>query len=511
MIHLPYKSKYPMLLSHITSHPLAYILLLALFFRGIAVLFSAGYGMHDDHFLIIEIPWSFLSEGRSWFADAQKESKLYMTLHYGLLVFFKEVGITAPETIMLVIRFLHALYSLSVVTFGFRIAEILGGKQSAINVGIVLACFWLMPFMSVRNLVEMVCIPPLMAGWYMVLKMQHSPLRWIQYAILAGLLFGLTFSFRYQTALIPAGVALVLLWQKQWRCSTLFVFCCGFGAFLAQGILDIRIHGYAFADFVEYARYNATHGHDYTTGPWYQYLLLLFGTLIPPASLLLLWGFGAMWRKAALFVIPILIFIGFHSYFPNKQERFILPVVPALLIVAVVGYKTIVRETVLVQQFLRVLRGIEYWFWGINVILLLLFSVHYSKKSRVETMLYLGRQHNVRGVIAGGGTFGSPDPPMFYAGRQLLWYDYSAQIPGDVQRIGAQIRNVPADKKPNYAVLFGSTDLPERKAALQTVLGATLVENVVIQPGLLDALLYRLNPAGNINETVYIYSIHRHS
>ena len=38
------------------QQPLKSILILALFFRLIATIFSSGYAMHDDHFLVVETP-----------------------------------------------------------------------------------------------------------------------------------------------------------------------------------------------------------------------------------------------------------------------------------------------------------------------------------------------------------------------------------------------------------------------------------------------------------------------
>ncbi len=39
--------------------PLTVILILAFSIRLISAVFSQGYGMHDDHFLAIETPWSW--------------------------------------------------------------------------------------------------------------------------------------------------------------------------------------------------------------------------------------------------------------------------------------------------------------------------------------------------------------------------------------------------------------------------------------------------------------------
>ena len=47
------------------EHPLGTIIILALVFRLIAAIFSQGYGMHDDHFIAIEEPWSW-TEGKDY-------------------------------------------------------------------------------------------------------------------------------------------------------------------------------------------------------------------------------------------------------------------------------------------------------------------------------------------------------------------------------------------------------------------------------------------------------------
>ena len=51
--------------SYYRDHPLRTILFAGLFFRLLAVVFSQGYGMFDDHFLIIESAQSWV-DGRDY-------------------------------------------------------------------------------------------------------------------------------------------------------------------------------------------------------------------------------------------------------------------------------------------------------------------------------------------------------------------------------------------------------------------------------------------------------------
>jgi 4-amino-4-deoxy-L-arabinose transferase-like glycosyltransferase len=502
------------------EHPLIWILLLALILRLVAVVFSRGYGMHDDHFLIIEIPWTFLREGRSWFHDVQKESKLYMTLHYWLLGALERGGLFDPDAKMFIVRLLHALYSLTSVALGYAIAEFLAGRKAAKQAGIMLAAFWLLPFMSVRNLVEMVCVPPLMAALYLALRVAEqgrSPYHRLQMlpVLAIGACLALAFALRYQTALVAAGLGVVLLWRREWRVFALM--CGGFvlTAFATQGALDLAIHGYPFADFVEYTRYNAAHGNDYTTGPWYQYVLLMLGLLVPPTSLLLLYGAVRLWRPDGILLVPLAVYFVFHSIFPNKQERFILPIVTLVLVLCAVGYEQVLKLLAWTRSRPRVLKGLMGWFWAINTVLLVLFTTHYSKRTRIETLRFLASAPNVRAVLIGGGRFGVPDMPMFYARSQmrsqmrspLLLYIYTADDSTQTQRVRTELAAATPAQQPNYAVLLGDDRLYEREheAAELTHTRLRLVQTVL--PSLLDDVLYRLNPAGNINQTAYIYAL----
>jgi hypothetical protein len=87
------------------------ILFAAIIARLIAVIFSQGYGMHDDHFLIIEsssswangadyndwLPWSKGNDGHP-----EGHSFSYVGLNYFYFAFMKLVGFTDPKILMLV-------------------------------------------------------------------------------------------------------------------------------------------------------------------------------------------------------------------------------------------------------------------------------------------------------------------------------------------------------------------------------------------------------------------------
>ena len=65
---------------------------------------------------------------------------------------------------------------------------------------------------------------------------------------------------------------------------------------------------------------------------------MVLGLLIPPFSLAWVFGTAREARRLALLVLPPLAFFLFHSAFPNKQERFILPAVPFIVTAGSIGW-----------------------------------------------------------------------------------------------------------------------------------------------------------------------------
>ena len=484
-----------------SDHPLFVLILLAFIPRFIAAVFSKGYGMHDDHFGPIEQPFQIMHDITYWSERTAPHghSIVYPSLHYLLFNGLNAIGIQNPQAIMYVVRFIHALYSLLVVFFGFKIAEVISNRETAKKAGLCLALFWAFPFLSVRNLIEVVCIPPLMAGFYYALISKDK----LRNAFIAGLWLGLAFIFRYQTLSIAGTLGLVLLFRKEFKQT--FLFAGGFIAIVAviQCSADIFAWGYPLASFLEYIGYNATHGQEYTTGPWYNYSLLILGAFIPPMSFLLLYGFFRNWRKTYLILIPVMVFFISHSLFPNKQERFIFPVVPIILLLSVVGWEEYVKGSLFWSRHKIVLKSLWVWFWVINFILLVPFTTYYSKKSRVEAMYALYGKP-ISGIVMEGGTLGVTQPPMFYSGvYPIPLY----QIDNDEQLALVKSRLEKVNVQPNYAIFFGMEDIDRRVQHIDSSLGFRLTLEKCIEASFLDNVFYRLNPKHNKNQATFVYGI----
>ena len=489
--------------------PLLLILLAAIFFRLIAVIFSKGYGMHDDHFLIIEAAQSWVDglDYNNWLPKnnvdgiPEGHSFFYVGIHYILFSIMNFFKIIDPQTKMFIIRILHAAFSLIVVSLGFKITRKLSNQDNAKIVGLLLAILYMMPWLSVRNLVEIVCIPFLMIGVWMIMNYKEKKVPLFQ-ILFAGLIMGLAFSTRFQTILFAFGIGLVFLFEKKWKEAFIFGFgyCLSIG--IIQGIPDFLIWGYPFAELTEYVKYNIDNATNYNTQAWHMYIGLLIGILIPPISLFIIFGFLRYWKKYLFLVLPTMLFIIFHSYFPNKQERFILSILPFLLIIGIIGWNEFVGKSMFWQKNMKLLKACWIFFWIINLSVLPFISTMYSKKAYCETMSYLEQYDDSKMILVERTNHWRVNMlPRFYMNQWVGIYEVNKS--NNVDKLQAHINNTQKQFYPRFFIFFEEKNLENRVEDMKKVF-PNIEYETTIEPGLVDKVLYWMNPV-NANETMFIY------
>lgn len=506
--------------------PLQFILIIALTLRLLAAFFSQGYGMHDDHFLVIEASqsWADGTDYNNWLPKNQVNPKpeghsfFYVGLHFLIFSFFKALGIADPAFKMLLIRLLHALFSLLVVYYGYKIAEKLSNTKIAVQVGLLLAVLWFMPFLSVRNLVEMVCVPLLFMSFWKLINAPEKQKPLMQYFI-AGLIMGLAFSVRFQTLLFIGGAGLVLLIQKKWKEAVLF----GVGAFVSifaiQGIIDLFVWHRPFAELTEYVVYNIEHKDGYGTNNPLMYIELIMGALIPPIGIFIFFGFFRQWRKHVLLFLPTFIFFAFHTIFTNKQERFGFTMIPFFVILGMIGWNEFKDKSQFWIKRTKLLKGCWIFFWIINLLLLPAFTLMFSKKSRVEAIYYFYKKPVKQLLVEDTNRYGAQMLPIFYSGQWIVMYAISKEekidstLFCDIAKNGHYFKELHdknyfichPEAKPQYVLFIGNTGLDERVTNLKQIFPKLTFEKQA-EPGLIDKVLYKLNPV-NKNETIFIYKV----
>lgn len=488
---------------YIKDNPLKSMLWVALVLRLISVFFAKGFGMFDDHFLIIESSQSWVdgADYNNWLPWNQLNpyptghSFFYSGIHYILFSIMKWFEINDPNIKMYIIRFLHAVYSLLIVSLSYKITLKLSNKKSALCVGWILTFAWFMPWISVRNLVEIVSIPPMLAGVWLIIK--DNKTGFLKY-FFAGFILAISFSIRFQAILFLGGVGLVLLFRKPIKLA--FVF--GLGALtsilILQGGIDLFIWHRPFAEFQSYVEYNLTHSGVYPNGPWYNYLLLLILFFVPPFGLMLFAGFLKPKKEWLLLFVPTMFFLVFHSYFPNKQERFIFPILPMYLSLGVMGWNSLI-EGKLRQSFWKKFTKISFvLFLIVNFIVLPFITSSYYKRSRVEAMTYFYGKDKPRAIVIDGtNTNGAQLLPRFYSGD--IWNCKFIQINN---KAGYDI--IDGNDSVDYVLFFAKDNLNQRIKNVEDKIGLLKFEYVAL-PSYMDILLQKMNPH-NANDTIFIYS-----
>lgn len=517
----------------IEEHPLKVILLCGFVVRILAAFFAPGYMMHDDHFLTIE-PAGSWADGKNfnnWLPGIGNNNEhpepisfFYLGFLYFFFSLFQSMSIDSPETQMLILRVIHASYSLLTIYFSYRITAFLSTKKNAITVGFLLAFIAILPNFSVRNLVEIVCMPPLLGGMWLLLKnvplhsFRLGPLqlqasmseeatstRWSM-VLAAGFVMGLSVGLRYQTGLLVAMVGVVVALQNSFRAFMLFG-AASLLAFSVTQIDDLLLWGgEPFQHLRGYFEYNKKNALNYPGSPW-AYFSFIGVFILPPVSLFLLSGFLASWKKIAVIVIPSIAFLLFHILYPNKQERFILPILPFFIIAGVIGWDTLSGKWKNSNWHTWSWRV----FWTLNTIAMLTLCFTYSKKSRVEAMNYLSNQGDCNNFILEftHSEYGAM-MPQFYSNIWTSYYYFNKNdnvelVLSSAERVAHESEHhVMPRSLPNYILFYDDTDLERRVSNMQKHY-PTLTYRTTIESGWFDELLHTLNPKNRL-EKIHIYS-----
>ena len=430
-------------------------------------------------------------------------SLLYPGAHYLLFELCEKVGIYDPQTKALLARLAHGLFSMLSIYYGYLLTlRLTNRSDTAKIVGLFMAIFWLFPFMSVRNLREFVCVPFLLMGSYYAADSKPS----LKSVLWSAWWFAWAFDMRLQSIFVPFGVGLSWLLVASHR-SKAIVFGLAFVGFVfvTQGLFDYLYYGDPLASTLAYANYNATYYAGFPNGPWYQYFGTVAGLLLGLSAIPLIGGYV----RTAQYTFPTkvvfwssLLFFAFHSYFPNKQERFILPFMPYILLLGVIGFQDFYEKNEWKPWVRKATKVLLVWLLVLNTVALFVLTFTYSKRARVEAMRYLREKGDVTNLIMDGDG-PAPPPPLFYLQKFVDYYELNSEKNAENLKKEMAAGTKP---QPNYVIMAGDDNADERLKQLKTLF-PTLRHKVDIEPGLVDNIAFKLNPKHNQNEVWRIYKI----
>ncbi|MBI5022027.1 MAG: glycosyltransferase family 39 protein [Ignavibacteriales bacterium] len=493
------------LIDRFNRNPLTFLLLFGLLIRLIAAFFSKGFLTLDDHFNFV-VDADMISRGFPLPHD-YKDSPLYPYFGAIMMMLGRALGNSSPDIEMLTIRLVQGILSLLVIYFVYKILESKTDKIQASIGGLMATSLFIIPIMAVHQFEEALCqIPVLVSIWIIRKQEEQNSFNPISITV-AGILMGTAMILRFPMISFVGIFTLGLLFQKSRRRY--------FSAFLigvlliasAQAVINIFINGefgYSYYRNFGWIFSNPNdlfHTSGYPAGPPWRYLLTLTAIFIPPFSILFLYSTFRGGRTFSLLGISTLSFFIAHSIIANKQERFLLPIIPVLIILGVAGMSKI-KEWFMKKNLLKFYRGLWIYFWILNSILLTLTLFHYGKKDRIEPFVFIQSQHNATGIIIVQYDYEFL-VPSYYLGNPtlpLFWFFERKNFNEEFQEVTVSKATI------NYIVFYGDS-IEQDRITFEKAFGKRLTLEKEISPSLGDWIAHYFNPKYNRIKTASVFSL----
>jgi len=331
---------------------------LAFVVRILASIFSKGFIHPDEHYQSIEIayyeiygegyiPWEFEEGVRSWVYPG------IVLLIFKLMIW---IGVTNIETILIFVRLFSAFCSMITVITIYFLGKDLFDERVGL-VATIFVSFWSdFVFWSVRTMTDSITMHFAILGIYIIVHYITKPkktnlteeqisknkkIEGIVPGLLAGLMFGLSFIFKFPTIILAFPFGLWLLIKKKWSAVSFLVIGIGIMV-VVQGIVDVFTWGSFLQSPIGYFNYNILTGQSENHGisPFFTYPVLMFDAYGDFFIIFLLFFFFGLnkEKKNLWFLFSALSFILVFSFIGHKEYRFILPVMPLLVIFAAKGF-----------------------------------------------------------------------------------------------------------------------------------------------------------------------------
>lgn len=317
-------------------------LLLGIFLRIISAIYGYGPVAIDDYSNLIAPALEKIQTG------AEIEIENYRMVFLGQLVYAvmylpHQAGIDSPRVLVSLFYLTLGFLSLFLIWGGYKLAQnFIWQKDQQWFPYFILSLFALhfaMPFISTKAYIESLSMFFIPLAFYFLTKDKPYDLFWGS--------FWLSFSvlFRFQNGILIIVTAIFILYElvikKKNFHHLLFFLAGGFLVLALMAGLDISSNRKPFSTIINYIVYNFdtnVASQIWGTSPWWTYLSILLLVFLPPLSLFLLPALWKGMKRSPLLAINLVVFVLFHSFIPNKIERFLFPVFPLFIFLTALGF-----------------------------------------------------------------------------------------------------------------------------------------------------------------------------
>ena len=299
------------------KHPLSLILLLAIIVKILAIIFTDGW-LTDVDFNCYMIPQSWMEN--PW--------------------------------IVYISRLLLGAFSLLIITIAYRITKIIADKTTALEIATFGALLWGVPYVTVHPFAGVVALPFILYGTLLIIK-QHNLLDSDEIEkfhrtsfIIAGFCLGLGFAVYYNSLIYYIGILLTLFILKNWKGALMTLIGYVVAVGITQTVVDLVIYHRPFVAMSTFFCgfgdcFNHIFGIEFSIRAVGFFLLL---ALVPPMSVMLIFGFFRVFRKYILLVLPTLLTL-IYAIATLDDLDILLLTVPTYVIAGYVGWKEFYKKS----------------------------------------------------------------------------------------------------------------------------------------------------------------------
>lgn len=365
----------------------------------VAAWFSKGWHHPDEQYQLIEFAWYKFSDcgtqHLSWEFQEQMRPGFQPFVAWAVMQVTHLSGIDHPFIIAFLLRLLTGLLSILVAIHLQRSLNTFFKTDAERQLHQFVSLFgWGLVYVHLRFSSET------WGALFFTLALSMLMRKGTHAYFLFGLLAGIAFLCRYQSAFFLPGMVIWLFWVDRCNWRSILKMATAFIIALALGLLtDYWLYGKWVFPPWNYFYQNIFLGKAATFGtqPWYWYVQQLTEKLVPPFSLLLLAGFVLSVLKyyRQPITLCVFFFVSGHMLVSHKEFRFLFELaffVPFMIVVFVRFWNESPYS-----HFRWFSRGFRILFYGVNAACLLVVGLSPAfEMARVQEFVY---NHAPEGVL----------------------------------------------------------------------------------------------------------------
>ena len=321
----------------------------------IAAIYSEGFHHPDEHFQILEFSNYKLGNSTiadlAWEFDAKTRATLQPFMALIAIKLLNFAGINNPFVWAFVLRLLTGVLAWFLTCHVSLLLIPHFSTQRGKQIFVVLTqTLWFVPYVNVRFSSENLAGIALLAAFYFILKsIQNENRERAGWLILAGMVLGLSFFFRFQMGLAIVGLCAWLIFIDRIGFKDFLSFAlAGIFAGLVCVLIDAWFYGEVVLSPLIY--FDIQIAQDYISNagvsPWWKYItdFILIGIPLISIPFLVFLCIGS-WRKpTSIFFFGLVPFLLVHMAISHKEMRFMFPMIFSSIYLASIGVDHVIQK-----------------------------------------------------------------------------------------------------------------------------------------------------------------------